>query len=73
MAFSDSEIPLGLINGINTVFQVANAPNPPLSLIVNSDSSLLSPFAIGNGFTLVGNMLTLGVPPKNTLILWYRF
>ncbi len=72
MAFSDSEIPLGLINGINTVYQLANAPNPQLSLIVNSDSSLLSPFS-ANGFTLVGNVLTLVRAPVSTLILWYRF
>ncbi len=72
MAFADSEIPLGLIDGVNTVFILANAPNPPLSLIVNSDSSLLSPFS-SNGFTLVGNVLNLVRAPVSTVILWYRF
>lgn len=70
--YADSEIPVGLINGINTVYTLVNAPSPPLSLIVNSDSSLLSPFDL-NGFNLSGNTLTLVKPPVNTLIVWYRF
>jgi hypothetical protein len=71
-SYSDSEIPLGLINGVNKTFQLSNAPNPPLCLIVNSDSSLLSPFDV-NGFTLLGNSLVLVKAPVNTLIVWYRF
>lgn len=74
VCFADGIIPTGAINGVNTVFTLPNAPNPPGSLILESDTSILAP---GIGFTLsfilTGAQLTLVSPPKTSLVAWYRF
>ncbi len=73
VCYADGIIPTGAINGVNTSFTLPTAPNPPGSLILESDSSILAP---GVGFTLsfvlVGTQLNLVYPPKNSLVAWYR-
>jgi len=69
--FSDAEIPSGSINGSNTSFTLAHAPNPPGSLLVESDGTLL---AVGGvGFTLSGTSLSTTYAPVNSLLVWYRY
>jgi hypothetical protein len=68
--FNDAIIPTGTIDGSNVTFTLPSAPNPPESLLVNSDSSILAP--AGVGFTLTGTSLVLVAPPVATLIVWYR-
>jgi hypothetical protein len=69
--FADDIVPAGAIDGVNTVYTLPNAPNPPTSLkLFNGER--LSP---GVDFTLVGNTITfvLAPSPGANLIADYRF
>ncbi len=73
VCYADGIIPTGAINGVNTSYTLPSTPNPPGSLILESDSSILAP---GAGFTLSfvlnGTQLSLVYPPKDSLVAWYR-
>lgn len=56
--FADSEIPFGLINGVNAHFTLAHIPNPPSSLSLYLSGKKLTQ---GVGYTLVSNVITMGV------------
>jgi hypothetical protein len=67
-AFFDGEIPQGLINGSNTVFQLANAPNPVSSLSLFRNGVLQK---AGSDFSLSGatiTFMTASVPRSGDLV-----
>jgi hypothetical protein len=70
--FSDSETPSGTINGINTAFTLAAAPNPALSLIFTVNGVVQK--AGGVDYTLAGSTITLVTAPQtgDVLLAWYR-
>lgn len=70
--FSDEEIPAGSINSANTVFALANSPNPAASLLLTLNGLVLES---GNDYGLSGNTITMAVAPTtgDVLIAWYRF
>ncbi len=53
--FVDSEVPSGTINGSNTIFTLANVPNPPSSLALFRNGLLLTQ---GGDYTLASNAVT---------------
>jgi hypothetical protein len=55
VTFIDSETPTGTVNGTNTVFALANAPNPSASLAVFRNGLLMEANA---DYTLSGNAVT---------------
>jgi hypothetical protein len=72
--FADGEVPAGSIDGVNSVFTVAAAPNPAASLQLFKNGALLRP---GADYTLTGRMITF-VPatlPKagDVLQAFYRY
>ncbi len=69
VCYADGVIPSGGINGVNTLFTLPSSPNPPGSLILESDSSILAP---GTGFSLSNRALSLTYPPSDSLVAWYR-
>jgi hypothetical protein len=54
-SFSDNEIPGGGINGVNTIFTLANTPSPATSLAVHLNGLTLS---LGTDYTLTANTVT---------------
>jgi hypothetical protein len=66
--FIDAETPAGTLNGVNTAFTLANAPNPPLSLELFRNGLLLDQ---GGDYTLAANNITFatGAVPQSTDIL----
>lgn len=71
--FADNETPTGSINGSNTVFTLANAPNPTdsLILVLNGQQQLE-----GTDYTLSGVMITfISIVPEVGMWLraWYRY
>lgn len=83
--FADREIPTGTINSSNQVFTVANAPNPPFSLIFYEvEPSGNTEFWINDGgtlpsqqhtYSLSGSTATLTPAPTSGghLFAFYRF
>ena len=73
-SFSDNEIPVGAIDGVNTSFTLANIPNPTSSLELFLGGALQDQ---GIDYTLVGVNITFAVAPQlsvgNTLRAWYRY
>jgi hypothetical protein len=70
--FSDNEIPVGVIDGVNTTFTLAHVPvGASLQLFYNG---LLS-FGGGVDYTLVGSTITTVNPPPTgaSLHAWYRY
>ncbi len=55
--FVDAELPGGTIDGNNTTFTLASAPNPPLSLKLYKNGVLLTQ---NTDYTLSGNTITAG-------------
>src|SRR5215475_11386538 len=53
--FADGEIPAGIVNGVNAVFTLANAPSPVQSLQLFRNGQKLN---AGAGFALVGKTIT---------------
>jgi hypothetical protein len=74
----DNEVPVGAIDGKNTTFTAANAPNPPSSLYVHVNGLLLhaaTPGAPAADFSLAGAQiqLTSYVPQVgDTILVSYR-
>ncbi len=67
--FSDAETPLGVIDGVNTIFILSRAPNPILSL------QLFINGLLDNGYNISGNTITCFNVPKigDVLEAFYRF
>lgn len=68
--FADQEVPSGVMNALNTVFTLLAAPNPPISLQIFYNSSLLDP----TQYSLTTNTITLGFAPDlgDSLVTFYR-
>jgi len=64
------EVPTGAIDGSNTSFTISHAPNPALSLQLESDGTSLAPTV---GYSISGTTLTLVFAPAQTLIARYRY
>lgn len=77
--FGDAETPKGTINGSNTVFTLAKAPNPPaslmLTLMIPAGLGGLMQYGEGVHYTLAGNRITMVAAPASgsRLVAWYRF
>lgn len=71
-SFTDNETPVGLINGLNTVYTLASAPTPAASLQLYRNGDLMK--AGGIDYTLVGLTITFVVAPAllDTLVAYYR-
>lgn len=72
--FADAEVPAGPVDGINRVFVLANAPNPPASLILIRNGLILR---VGVDYVLVGQTITFieeQTPQVGDILLaWYRY
>lgn len=62
--FVDAEVPAGVIDGSNAVFTLANAPNPPESMLLLKNGLKLR---AGVAFTLTGKTITF-VPARKPQI-----
>ena len=63
----DDETPTGTINGVNTIFTLANTPNPPASVKVYVNGARMR---ITEDYTLSGRTITfLIAPPTGSIIL----
>jgi hypothetical protein len=72
MSFSDNEIPVGTVNGVNVTFTLNNAPNPASSLQLYKNGLLLKATV---DYTLSSLTITYAVAPANGAVhvAWYRF
>lgn len=72
-SFADEETPTGTINGVNTSFTLANAPNPAASLLLILNGLVLQQ---GSDYSLSGNTITFlgaALPQTgDTLLAFYR-
>lgn len=73
--FADDETPAGLMNGVNQIFTLANAPNPSTCLQLYYNGVLLLQ---GTDYTLSGKTITLTSAHPNSannewLKAWYRY
>jgi hypothetical protein len=72
--FADAEVPMGTVNGVNTIFTLASIPNPALSLQLFKNGALLKS---GTDYTLSGAMATFGpatLPKAGDVIqAFYRY
>lgn len=59
--FADAEVPVGLVDGENRVFELAHEPFPPASLRFYRNGLLLTE---GKYYTVYGTFVTLTRPPK---------
>jgi len=57
--FVDGEIPAGVIDGVNAVFTLVNAPNPAASLQLFRNGQKLS---AGASYALIGKTVTFAAP-----------
>jgi hypothetical protein len=73
-SYSDSEVPSGVVNGVNTMFTLLYAPSPAASLGLFNNGVLL---AAGVDYQLVGNAITFFVgstpQPGDALLASYRY
>jgi hypothetical protein len=60
--FAPAEIPSGAIDGVNTVFTLTKAPNPPLGLPLYQNGLFQNQIG-GVDYTLSGNTITMTVAP----------
>jgi hypothetical protein len=72
--FSDAEVPAGAVDGVNRIFTLAHAPNPPSSLVLAINGSVQGP-GYGGDFQLSGATITTATPPSSgsLLLAWYRY
>lgn len=72
IAFADSEVPSGVLNGINSTFTLANPPSPAQSLLLERNGITQT---AGTDFTLASSAITFVLPPQatDTLRAWYRY
>ena len=70
--FSDGEVPLGAIDGVNTQFTWAHTPFPAASLILAWNGLVLQQ---GVGYTQSGPQSFFAVPPSpgDDIVGWYRY
>ena len=72
--FADQEAPSGVCNGVNLVFGLAHAPEPPACLQLYVNGSLRK---LGFDYNLAGSTITFvsGKQPGNgaKLLAWYRY
>lgn len=61
IGFIYGETPAGVIDGMNTVFTLANIPNPATSLQLFRNLGIA---AAGTDYTLSGRTITFNVPPS---------
>lgn len=70
--FSDCEVPIGVIDGVNKIFTWAHSANPAssMSVFLNGVKQMA-----GNDFTLAGTVMTMAVAPPAGSILHgsYRY
>lgn len=68
LSFTYGEVPAGAVDGANTVFSLAAAPNPAGSL------TLYQNIALATGYTQTGNTITFTNPPAvgDILMAVYR-
>jgi hypothetical protein len=70
----DGEVPMGVVNGVNASFNLANVPSPPASVHVYRNGLRL---ALGNDYTLSGGTLSfigLQIPISgDTVVADYRY
>jgi hypothetical protein len=74
--FANAEVPSGTVNGSNTSFALANAPNPALSLLLFLTGTTTRLLQIqGTDYTLSGSSITMSVAPSSpsSLLSWYRY
>lgn len=64
----EGEIPSGTLNGVNTVFTLANTPNPQTSLKLYLNG-LRQQVGAGNDYTLSGATITFSVAPVATDVI----
>lgn len=57
--FVDGEMPAGVMNGVNAIFTLANAPNPAASLQLFRNGQKMT---AGMGFALAGKTITFIAP-----------
>ena len=73
-AFADNEVPMGILNSVNSSFTLANVPNPPSSLHVSLNGLRLTP---ASDFTLTGPVITfIGIDVPNAgdhILADYRY
>jgi hypothetical protein len=73
-SFADAEIPIGLVNGSNTVFTLSSAPSPAASLELSRNGLLQ---LAGTDYQISGNTVTFflaSVPQSGDLLVAsYRF
>lgn len=71
--FADAEVPAGTIDGVNTTFTLAHAPNPAASLQLDNNGVVLK--GGGVDYTLLGLTITFTTAPAidDSLLSWYRF
>jgi hypothetical protein len=67
--FADNEVPMGTIDGTNTVFTLAHAPDPAASLLLILNATVLTQ---GVDYTLIGKTITFTTAP-NALYSTYPF
>jgi hypothetical protein len=73
VVFEDFEVPVGVVDGVNTTFTLAKAPNPTNSLMLFHKTGRLI-FLQNVDYTLAGVTITTTAPPAvgDTLYAWYR-
>lgn len=69
----NNETPAGTINGVNTIFTMAQVPNPSSSMILTRNGQVQ---IVGEAYTLVGTVITFNVNfiPQggDVLRVWYQ-
>ena len=74
--FNHAIIPKGVIDGVNQLFFLPTAPNPPLSLQLVKNAIMMTQVDLGTGvdYTLSGVRITYTVAPVvgSTHIAWYQ-
>jgi len=74
--FADGEVPVGAIDGFNSVFTLVNAPGPVASLQLFCGIPPLT-YIMKNGvdYTVLGNQITFTSPPLigSEIVAWYRY
>lgn len=76
VTFVDAVAPTGAVDGVNVIFTLPSAPNPPASLELTQNGLTQTPGVAGipNDFTLSGTAITYSSPPSvgSKLLASYR-
>ena len=74
LAYSDAEVPAGIVNGLNQIFTLANVPSPISSVEVYHNGILMEQ---GLDYTISGGVITFSpatVPQVGDIVLVnYRY